>query len=84
MNYRVTWLPSADRTLIDLWIAAPDRAELTAAANRIESSLERDPLGVGESRSGGVRILIDSPLAIYYTVDTAHRSVLVWDVWRVA
>lgn len=43
MSYSVTWRPSAERDLADLWNAAPDRAEVTRAADAIDAALARGP-----------------------------------------
>ncbi len=82
MNYHVTWRPSAEQQLAQLWINATDRNAITDAANTIAADLARDPLGVGESRSGATRFYFVSPLAVYYPVDSPNRQVHVWAVWR--
>jgi hypothetical protein len=84
MKWTVTWLPSAERTLTDLWVNAPDRNAVAAAANRIDQDLERDPLSAGESRQGDTRIHIVEPLAVLFDVDPAQRTVTVWSVWRIS
>jgi hypothetical protein len=83
MNWTVTWLPTADQALIDIWISAPDRAAVTAAADQIDADLTADPLNAGESRGGDTRIHIVSPLAVYFDVDDVQHEVSVWAVWRV-
>jgi hypothetical protein len=82
MNYTVVWLPSAEQDLAALWINAPDRAAVAAAADAIEVALRRDPLGQGESRAGVARIMFLEPLAVCYDVYEADRRVLVWAVGR--
>ena len=81
MSYHVTWRPSAEQHLAQLWLNAIDRNAMTIAANTIDADLAQDPLAVGESRSGATRIYIVSPLAVYYTVDVASHQVAVWAVW---
>jgi len=83
MNWMVSWLPMAEQTLIDLWINAPDRQAVTAAADQIDHDLEHHPLQAGESRDGGTRIHIVPPLAVLYDVDPANKTVTVWAVWRI-
>ena len=83
MKFMVTWGQRALQHLADIWNNAGDRAEVTRASGEINRILESDPLGVGESRTGMLRILINQPLAVYYSVDQARRSVLVLSVWRV-
>jgi hypothetical protein len=43
VSFTVVWRPSAERRLAELWINAPDRHALTAAADAIDSALKRDP-----------------------------------------
>jgi hypothetical protein len=82
MRYTVEWLPSTLQDLAELWNNASDRSALTAAANAIDDILCREPLTAGESREGMTRIFFVEPLAVLFDVDTASRSVKVWDVWR--
>jgi hypothetical protein len=81
VKYTVTWLPSALNQLADVWNRAADRNAVTAASDAIDRDLERDPLGIGESRSGATRIHIVAPLAVYYDVDPGRRAVTVWALW---
>jgi hypothetical protein len=83
MNWAVDWTEEAKQALADIWLTAADRRAVTSASNRIDEALGRDPLGVGESRVGLVRILIDLPLGVYYEVDLARRDVSVFAVWHV-
>jgi hypothetical protein len=82
MRYTVVWRPDAEQRLADLWMAAPDRAVVTRAANRIDARLGNDPQLAGEAREGMTRILIEPPLAIYFDVSEPDRLVTVWAVWR--
>jgi hypothetical protein len=78
----VTWRPSAEQRLAQLWTAGPDRAAITAAANTIDRELADDPDIKGEAREGQTRLLVEAPLAVYYDVKEPDRLVIVWDVWR--
>jgi plasmid stabilization system protein ParE len=80
MNYRVAWKRTARDMLAEVWLNAPDRNAVTRAANRIDLLLASDPLGHGESRSGGNRVLIVPPLTVYYRVDEAANKVIVLQV----
>jgi hypothetical protein len=82
MTCTVTWTRRAHRRLAELWLAAPDRAELTAAANSIDAELARDPLNAGESRRGGARVIITPPLGVFFDVLPDDNHVEVWAVWR--
>jgi hypothetical protein len=82
MKYMVFWRPSAEQKLADLWMTAPDKEGVAHAADTIGAMLAQDPESVGESRSGNARVLIVEPLAVYYEVQAADRSVWVFSVWR--
>jgi plasmid stabilization system protein ParE len=82
MRYQVDWLPTAEQALADIWNHASDQAAVTAAADAIDAALERNPLTLGESRSGKARIVFAPPLAVVYEVDAANRQVTVFGVWR--
>ena len=47
MTYTVAWDPDAEQNLAELWLAAPDRAALTAAAAWVDRLLASDPLHAG-------------------------------------
>jgi hypothetical protein len=39
VNYSVVWVPSAEQELAAVWLAAPDRPAVSAAAHRIDQRL---------------------------------------------
>jgi hypothetical protein len=80
VNYRVYWRKKARTRLADIWVAAPDRNAITAAAHRIDQLLERNPLGCGESRDKGRRILYALPLVVMYRIIEDDKKVIVLDV----
>ncbi len=82
MSYMLTWKPPAEQALAQIWLNAPDRAEITVASHKIETTLRRDPLHAGESRREGFRVLIVPPLAVYFDVEEDDRRVFVWRLWR--
>ena len=84
MNWEVVWRRSARNDLATLWLDSSIRADITAAAHRIDFQLSRNPLGVGESREEDRRILIEAPLAVIFKVKPADRKVIVLRVWRIA
>ena len=57
MKWTVVYHPAAENELIDLWLAAPDQADVTYAANLIERRLRRDPYIYSESRDDNSRIM---------------------------
>jgi hypothetical protein len=84
MRFRVGWKQSAENELATIWTNAPERAAVTAAADRIDSLLRKDPLAVGESRKGNLRVLLEPPLAVLYEVDELDLFVDVLKVWRIS
>ena len=82
MNWHVDWLPTVEQILADTWMNAPDRVDVTRAADRIDNLLSKNPTAVGESREGASRILICAPLAVYYNVIADDNKVVIWDLWR--
>jgi len=82
MKWTVVFKSPSDNLLAELWTIGPDRADITKAANRIDWLLRHYPLDVGESRDEDVRILVEPPLAVLYTVSEADFLVSVFDVWR--
>ena len=81
MNFTVIWPPSALQQLADMWVAAADRAEVTAASYRIEEQVRRNPLEAGESRGRyDERVVIDPPLRVFYLVDEFNGTIRVTSV----
>jgi hypothetical protein len=81
MRYTVTWHPSAEQELADIWLESTDRNEITQAANSLDHLLSSDPLTQGEEFYGD-RILVVLPIAITYTVSEPDRSVRILQVWH--
>lgn len=46
-SYSVEWAPRADQLLAGVWLFAPDRAAVTAAAAWLDAELARNPLRFG-------------------------------------
>ena len=84
MTWHVAWRRSARNDLATLWLDPSSRSAITAAANRIDFLLARDPEGVGESRDNDRHILIELPLAVIYKIKPAERKVIVVRVWRIS
>jgi plasmid stabilization system protein ParE len=80
-RYTVVWTPSAEASLTAIWLSSRHRSQLSEAALRIESLLADAPAGLGESRSAGVRVLLQDPLGIEFSVSEADRRVDVISVW---
>jgi hypothetical protein len=82
MRFTVTWHPSAESELADVWMGSSDRAAISQAANLIDRALASDPLQQGEEFYGD-RLLVAPPLAVTFTVGVADRTVKILQVWRV-
>jgi len=83
MKHTAVWKPEAEEELARLWTEAPDRGDVTAAADEIDRLLDRSPLDQGESRSGATRIFFVDPIGVIYDVSEGHRLVSVLRVWRI-
>jgi mRNA-degrading endonuclease RelE of RelBE toxin-antitoxin system len=81
MTYTVTYKPSAENELAELWLNAPDRQTVADAANRIDSLLGANPHNQGESREQQTRILFERPLAVQFEIHDANRVVEVLKIW---
>lgn len=82
MKYRVRWSHTAEDELTRLWLRARDRSVVTAAAEAIDRRLAANAGNDGESRSGGLRILFNAPLAATYEVNPRTLEVDVAHIWR--
>jgi hypothetical protein len=78
----VLWHPSSQQQLAQIWVTGPDRNAITIAAAAIDSALKRDPLNVGDPRSGAERVAFFPPLWVHFSVSEPDRMVTVLDVWR--
>ena len=84
MTYRVVWLNYAlgqlaavYRACLVIGTGADAVVRASAAADRL---LAPNPTGVGESRAGNERVLIEGPLTIYYEVHDDEQVVIVTSV----
>ena len=80
VNYSVVWPDAAQDQLADQYLAARldgREADFSQAVSEIEVKLVRDPLNVGESRTGSQRVLIELPAMVSYLVDNQARVVTV-------
>ena len=80
--YVVDWLPEVEEELARIWNESQDRASVTSAANGIDRALTLNPLVVGESREGNVRIAFERPLAVICRVFVSEGAVQVSGIWR--
>lgn len=81
MKYAVRWTRRARlQQLAQVWLDAPDRNAVTAAASEVDRLLASDPAGLGESRAAGLRVLIVEPLMVGYAVVEDEHRVVVFSV----
>lgn len=67
-KFTVTWRAGAQAELARIWLAAHDRQQISAAANRIDVILGRDPSHQGDFVSDISRQLIVHPLRVLFVV----------------
>lgn len=80
MNYSVIWLHALEPDLTRLYLHARANglAEMVVRATSvIDELLRTDPTGVGESRAGRTRLLIEEPLWVDYEVHADEQVVIV-------
>jgi len=82
MAFQVTWARSAQDQLTEIWIAAPDRTAIAAAADALDHALRAAPLEFGEERSGRLRLGFILPLAVMYRISPEDMRVEVVAVKR--
>jgi hypothetical protein len=80
VNYTVFWPERIRRTLLDFYArtvqgTGRETAELNVALTAIEEALQRTPGQAGESRDGGRRVMIVSPLSVEFIVSPTERRV---------
>jgi hypothetical protein len=81
MRFTVTWHPSAEAELADIWMRTVDRNEVTRAANEIDELLSSAPIRHGEEFCGD-RILVVLPLAVTFTINEPDCKVQILQVWH--
>lgn len=57
------------------------RVRIPAAMLDLEKQLQVNPLGIGESRGEGLRILFQYPLAVTFQVEEENRMVRILRAW---
>jgi len=74
-RYTVIWSPIAIRQLADAYLKAANPNDVTRASDEAERELATDPGQAGESRDGGLRAYIVSPLTIFFDVYEPDKTV---------
>ncbi|MEX2188325.1 MAG: hypothetical protein WD875_16075 [Pirellulales bacterium] len=83
MRYSVTWDRDAENELTQIWLDAPDRAAVSAAANAIDRELANDAERKGVDFYGD-RLIVMRPLCVTFRVVHGDRLVIVRQVSRIA
>jgi hypothetical protein len=81
-RYTVVWVESALNELADIWLAAHDRAIVTAATVQIDRELSEDANNKGVEVREGLRAFFSPPLRILFNVRDADRIAEVLRVKR--
>jgi hypothetical protein len=76
-RYTVTWVPTAETTLAELWLRAEDPNAVQAASDFIDIVLATHPHSLGMESSAGLRFATVGCLEIMYRVDNLDRVVKV-------
>ena len=81
--FKVEWHPRTLDELTAIWIQAdsPLRKTVTSAMHQFELRLQSDPLGCGESREGGMRVFLLTPLGIHYRLEDDEATITVLRLW---
>ena len=74
-RYEVQWKPEAVIGLGESYVRAARRADVHAAAQRIDRRLETDPVSDAEPMAEGFHAVTDGPLRVVYEIDAASRRV---------
>jgi hypothetical protein len=82
-RYTVTWREEAEAELIELWLAASDRSEITAAVRIIDQALAIDPETKGNAVAEGLMSYIAPPIRVLFVVQTEDRTVDIQLVRRI-
>jgi hypothetical protein len=73
--WKVVWLDDAEQELASIWLNATDKAAVTAADAAIQHLLSTDPLKHGAELSEGLRKLHVAPLLVFFSANSATRTV---------
>jgi hypothetical protein len=74
-RYTVVWQPEAEADLVELWLEAGDRKEVTTAVRAIDTVLSIDADAKGTLIAEGLSALNEPPLRVLFTVRVADRVV---------
>jgi hypothetical protein len=81
--FEVRWTQSAPDDLARVWLDADSvqRHLITKAAADIETQLRYDPFAAGESREGNLRVLLVTPVGVFFRVHPQDRHAKIVALW---
>ena len=82
MKWHVVWNAHSEELLRQAIAAASAPDEIIIAVEAIESSLEKDPLDVGESREDDERIHFQGRYGVLFRVKHQDRIVVIHSFWQ--
>ena len=83
MKYAVEWTAPAEQELITLWTAAADQALVAAVVHRVEQRLQINPY-VGKARQSSVnRVVLLTPIGLWFDIIEDDKKVLILSVWSI-
>jgi plasmid stabilization system protein ParE len=81
MMFLVVWLELAFDEMDEIVRRSPARKhEFAVALRQLTRQLAVDPLSVGESRGGELRVMFAGELSVFYHVDTNDNTVEIGNV----
>ena len=83
IRYTVTWHREAEDELVELWLGAADRNEMTTAGQLIDLALSSDVVSKGEVVAEGLRSFTAPPLHVLFVAREFDRVVQVELVRRI-
>lgn len=81
-RYTVVWVQSAEDELMEIWLAAADKQQVSSAADALDQTLALDAAKKGIEIAEGLRAAFLSPLKLLFTVRDEDRIVEVLRVLR--
>lgn len=82
-RHTVVWVQSAENELVEIWLAAIDRNEITAATHWIDTHLSTNANMKGEALAEGLRSLNIPPFRVIFLVREDNAVVEVVRVSRI-
>ena len=82
-RFTVTWSSEAEDELVELWLNASDRNEISASVQAIDLALGSDAASKGEAVAEGLRAFNAPPLRVLFVARESDRVVNVALVRRI-